>query len=358
MLKFETLTDLSAARLAAHDAIIDVRSPDEFAEDHIPGAVNLPVLSNEERAEVGTIYKQVSAFEARRLGAGLVARNIARHLETTLKDRPQRFRPLVYCWRGGMRSNSMAIMLAAIGWRPVLVEGGYRTWRREVVAALDADAADLPLIVIDGQTGSGKTALLHILAARGEQVLDLEGLAAHRGSVFGPLTGRAQPSQKQFETSLWQTLRGFDPGRPIYIEAESGMVGKRRVPKRVWQSMLDAPRIQIDAPARARAEHLLTAYPDMIADRGKIETALTKLVPHHGHETIAHWRSLADQEAWHAFALALIETHYDAAYNRARKRAQRKVDARLSTASLDDAALGVLAEQVCETGRRLSSAHP
>ncbi len=363
MLNFETITELSAEKLASYDAIIDVRSPAEYTEDHVPGAINLPVLDNEERARVGTIYKQVSPFEARRLGASLVSRNIAAHIETSLKNKPARFRPLVYCWRGGMRSNSMAIILASIGWHPALIEGGYRTWRRSVTAALDNEQADLPLIVIDGQTGSAKTALLHVLEAKGEQVIDLEGLAAHRGSVFGPLTGQDQPSQKHFETWLWDKIRGFDLSRPIFIEAESGLVGKRRIPKRIWLSMRDAPHVRINAPARERAAYLLTAYPDLTDNPGKIETALRQLIPHHGHEQIGNWRAMAEAQDWLQLAHALIEQHYDPAYDRARKRQTLACDAVIECARLDTDGLEDLAERVCETAAGLTAsqrlaAHP
>jgi len=357
MLKFETTTDLDADRLASFDLIIDVRSPSEYAEDHIPGAVNLPVLDDDERARVGTIYKQVSPFEARRLGAALVARNIAHHIDTTLSDQPQRFHPLVYCWRGGMRSNSMAIILASIGWRAALVHGGYKTWRRQVVDALDRDADDLPLIVIDGQTGSAKTEILKILANQGEQVIDLEGVAAHRGSVFGPLTGQEQPGQKSFETTLWDQIRRFDPGRPIYIEAESALVGKCRVPKRIWQSMKVSPRIRIAVDPAERARYLTTAYPDLIENRSKINRALDQLTPHHGHDKIEVWRDLAGRGEWRSLAERLIVEHYDPAYDRSRKRADQTHDLVLDTRRLDPGALADLANRIVEAARQLRRAH-
>lgn len=357
MLKFETITDLTSANLAQYDAIIDVRSPAEFAEDHLPGAINLPVLNNDERAEIGTLYKQVSAFEARRRGAGLVARNIAAHLDAGLKDCPPRYRPLVYCWRGGMRSTSMAVILSAIGWRPALLGGGYRTWRRSVAAALESDDTHLPVILIDGQTGSGKTALLHALQALGEQVIDLEGLAAHRGSVFGPVAGVEQPSQKRFETCLWTELRDLDLSRPVFLEAESRMVGRRRVPERLWAAMRAAPRIHIEASPDDRAGHLLTAYPDLIADRERIDEALDQLIPHHGHEQINAWREQADRGDWLTLARALIISHYDPAYDRARRREtetkQVAQPVRLEAASLSPAGISDLAERVQNAGRAL-----
>ena len=311
--------DLSAVGLERFDAIIDVRSPSEFAEDHLPGAINLPVLDDAERARVGTHYTQISVFEARRMGAALVSRNIARHLETALADKPKQFRPLVYCWRGGMRSQSMALVLASVGWKPVLVEGGYRTWRRQVVEL--QDALVLPrLIVLDGQTGTAKTAILQALSNAGEQVIDLEGLARHRGSIFGDFPGADQPSQKAFETALHAITRSLDPERPVYVEAESRQVGKRRVPPGLWAAMQSAPRLVIHAPVGARAEYLVTAYPDLLADRAKLKDAINGLRPFHAKARIEDWLARADQGAWTDLAAELVTEHYDLAYDRARKR--------------------------------------
>ena len=181
----ETVSDISPETFSRFDAVIDVRSPSEFAKDHLPGAINLPVLNDAERAEVGTIYKQESRFKARRIGATHVARNVARHLETALKDRPNTFSPLIYCWRGGMRSNAMATIFAQVGWRCGVLEGGYKTWRRAVVAALRDNSEPLRIILLDGQTGTAKSEVLRAAANTGLQTLDLEALARHRGSVFG-----------------------------------------------------------------------------------------------------------------------------------------------------------------------------
>ena len=179
-------------RLDDFDEIIDVRSPLEFADDHIPGAVNAPVFSNDERARVGTLYRQ-SPFDATRLGAALAARNIAAHLDTTFADRPQGWRPLIYCWRGGKRSGSMTVMFNMIGWRARQLDGGYKTYRRATLDLLDTLPPTLRLIVLTGPTGSGKTRLLDALAQAGAQTLDLEALAAHRGSLLGAWPGMAQP---------------------------------------------------------------------------------------------------------------------------------------------------------------------
>ncbi|WP_304071685.1 tRNA 2-selenouridine(34) synthase MnmH [Maricaulis maris] len=346
MQRIATTDDLSARGLERFDAIIDVRSPSEYAEDHLPGAINLPVLDDEERARVGTHYTQVSIFEARRMGAAIAARNISRHIAAALADKDKTFKPLVYCWRGGMRSQSMATILAAVGWKTTLVDGGYRTWRRQVVAELDADAP-LPVILIDGQTGTAKTRLLHVLAARGEQVLDLEGLACHRGSIFGDFSDNPQPGQKAFETALWTKIRELDPSRPVYVEAESRSVGRLRVPPRLWNAMQAAPRLEIRAPVAERARYLMTAYPDLPDDPDKLLAAIDGLRRFHARSVIEDWQALAGRGDWQALAAALVTAHYDPAYDRARKRDDAALSRTiLETDGLDDRALGELAGRV------------
>lgn len=320
----ETVTDLSPDNLARYDAVIDVRSPAEFADDHLPGAISLPVLSNAERAEVGTIYKQESPFRANRVGGAIVARNIAHHLETALADRPKGWRPLVYCWRGGMRSNAMATILSSVGWPTGVVKGGYKTWRRQVVEGLDIEDSPLPIRLIDGQTGSGKTALLHAIEGAGGQVIDLEGLANHRGSAFGDIGDGEQPAQRLFESLIWDRLRRFDLSEPVFVEAESALVGKRRVPRRLWRSMLAAPRIEIRVPAKVRAAYLVETYADVIADRERLAAAIQKLKGIQSKETLAEWQALADAGEFAELARQLMERHYDPLYARSRKRRQDK----------------------------------
>ena len=308
--------------LAAFDAVIDVRSPSEFAEDHVPGAVNLPVLDDAERAKVGTIYVQGSRFVARRVGAALVARNVAHHLETALADKPGGFRPLVYCWRGGQRSGSMATILANVGWRTTVLAGGYKTYRRHVQTRLYEDALALRLVLLAGRTGSGKTQLLTALAARGVQTLDLEALAEHRGSVFGDV-GRPQPSQKMFESRLLAALERLDPARPIVVEAEASKIGDRMAPPMLWRAMTAAPQIVLTVPAVVRARHLATQYAHVVADRAAFEAALARLPVHIGRTTLEAWRGLADTRDLEALAAGLIEAHYDPAYDRADRKEGR-----------------------------------
>lgn len=285
-----TLTSLSD--LAAHgfDDIIDVRAPAEYAEDHLPGAISLPVLDDAQRAEVGTIYKQVNPFTARKLGAALVAANAARHLQGPLADKPGGWRPLVYCWRGGQRSGSFAMILGQIGWRVETIAGGYKAWRALVVKALYDTPFPCKVVVLDGNTGSAKTEVLGLLAARGVQVLDLEGLARHRGSLFGGLG--PQPSQKAFDCALAMAMSRLDPGRAVVIEAESSKVGECRLPPEIWKAMQRAPRVAIAAPLSARAEYLTRAYGDLIADTEALAAVIDRLRPAHAAERIAEWQAM------------------------------------------------------------------
>ena len=310
--------DVGLAALARYDAVIDVRSPSEFAEDHLPGAINLPVLNDAERAEVGTVYVQRSKFLARRLGAALVARNIAAHLEGALGERGGSFQPLVYCWRGGQRSTAMTTVMDQVGWPVTRLEGGYQTWRRQVVARLyDADAAPRPrVILLDGLTGSGKTAVLSRLAARGVQSLDLEALAEHRGSLFGA-TGAAQPAQKLFETRLFAALDQLDPEQPIVVEAEASRIGRLTLPSVLWAAMKAAPRLRLRAPLTARVERVLADYAPLEQDAEARDAALRRLPSHHSRETIAAWRALSRAGDLKALVTALMQEHYDPAYRRA-----------------------------------------
>ena len=308
---------LDLETLSRFDEIIDVRSPSEFAEDHIPGAVNLPVLDDAQRAEVGTLYVQKSKFLASRVGAALVARNIAGHLEGHLADKPGRYAPLIYCWRGGNRSGAMATILSRVGWRTAVIKGGYRTYRRDVVARLYDGTFDAPLALLSGPTGSGKTALLAAMAERGAQTLDLEALAAHRGSLFGAEPGRDQPSQKGFESALGAALSQLDPQRPIVVEAESSRIGALTIPPALWRPMTAAPRIELCVPAPARARRLAAGYGDWLNDLEDLKSRVERMPRHHSRAVRDHWMSLASAGEAEAFALALIEAHYDPTYRRA-----------------------------------------
>ena len=339
-----TLTALSDIFTLGFDDIIDVRSPAEFAEDHIPGAISLPVLGDAERAEVGTIYKQVSSFSARKLGAALVARNSAVHLLAGLADKPGGWRPLVYCWRGGQRSGSFATILAQIGWRVETIAGGYKSWRALVVQALYDTPFPCPVLVLDGNTGSAKTEVLNLLPARGVQVIDLEGLARHRGSVFGAMPG-GQPSQKAFEGALALAIGGLDPARPVVIEAESSKVGECRLPPQIWKAMARAPRLAIAASRATRAAYLVRAYGDLIADGARLEGVIGQLRRVHSAGQIAEWQALAGTGDFVALADGLMGTHYDPRYARHRSRLDGVLN-EIAVPGLEPGDLAVLADAV------------
>lgn len=309
-------TIATLADLDAFDTIVDVRSPGEFAEDRIPGAVNCPVLDDDERARVGTMYKQVSPFAARRIGAALVARNIARHIETQFADHPKQWRPLVYCWRGGQRSGAMTIVLRQIGWDARQLDGGYKAFRRTVIADLETLPGTVDLHVVAGLTGSGKSRLLHALARAGAQVLDLEALAAHRGSLLGDLPDAPQPSQKAFETAVRSALRRFDPARPVFVEAESRRIGTLRVPEALIRRMRDAACVRLDADAATRVALLMDEYAHFFAQPERLAAKLDILVPLHGHDTVRRWRGRIDARDWPGLVAGLLEEHYDPAYTR------------------------------------------
>ena len=339
-----TLSALTEIYELGFDDIIDVRAPAEFAEDHIPGAINLPVLSDAERAEVGTIYKQISTFTARKVGAALVARNAALHLEGPLADKTGGWRPLVYCWRGGQRSGSFATILAQVGWRVDTIAGGYKAWRALVVKALYDTPVVAPVVVLDGNTGSAKTAVLALLAARGVQVIDLEGLARHRGSVFGHLPG-GQPSQKAFEAGLALALARLDPTRPVVVEAESSKVGNCRLPPELWKAMVKAPRVAIAAPREARAAYLTRAYRDMVEDAAGLAGVIGQLRGSHAHEVVDGWLKLAEAGDFRGLADGLMAVHYDPRYDKHRARMAVAFE-EITVDSLAEADLPALADRV------------
>ncbi|MBX3605001.1 MAG: tRNA 2-selenouridine(34) synthase MnmH [Piscinibacter sp.] len=307
-------------RLGEFSAVIDARSESEYAEDRLPGAVNWPSLNDAERALVGTEYKQVSPFAARKRGAALVARNIATHIERDAMDKPKDWQPLVYCWRGGQRSGALATVLAQIGFRVHLLEGGYREYRRAVIAALEALPPRLDLRVVCGTTGSGKSRLLQRLETLGVQVLDLERLANHRGSVLGLVPGQPQPGQKQFESRLWDALRRFDPARPVIVESESRKVGDLRVPDQLILRMRAAPCIRLDLALEARVELLLQDYDFFVKDTPAFCARLDALRVLRGHETVNRWQAEARAGGHAQVVRELLVSHYDPVYLQSMKR--------------------------------------
>lgn len=330
------------------DCVIDARSPAEFALDHLPGAINCPVLDDEERRIVGTLYKHEGAFAARRVGGGMVAANLARHLRERFADKPERWKPLVYCWRGGLRSASMTQWMRLVGWDAQQLAGGYKSWRRHVITLLEQLAPQLPLVVICGATGSAKTAVLQALATQGEQVLDLEALARHKGSLLGALPDAEQPSQTAFETGIADVLERISLKRPLFVEGESRRIGRLAVPVPLIDRMRDSRCIEIQASVPARVEYLLRDYaylgqrPDWLAGQ------LGQLKELHGKDTIATWQQQAMQGQLAPLFEALATRHYDPAYAKSqaahfRHWGQRDI---IGTDSLDPQRILLLAKDI------------
>jgi len=305
--------------IASYSDIVDVRTPAEFDEDHVPGAINAPVLSNEERARVGTLHAQSSAFDARKVGAALISRNIASLLEQW-RDRPRDFAPLVYCWRGGQRSRSLAHVMNEIGWRATQLDGGYRAYRRHVVEHLATLPAHYTYRVICGMTGSGKSRMLSALRSEGAQVIDLEALACHRGSLLGDLPNEPQPSQKRFESRLLHALRQLDARSPVFVESESRHIGRVQVPPSMLDAMRAADCVRIDLPLDRRVALLRDEYAHFVDDPSRLAAPLAALVPLHGKAEIEQWSALAQCGDWDTFVRTLLKRHYDPAYGRAIER--------------------------------------
>jgi tRNA 2-selenouridine synthase len=332
------------------DAIIDARTPAEFAEDHIPGAISAPVLYDVERAEVGTLYKQVSAFEAKKVGGALVAKNVAGHVESLWKDNGKDWRPLVYCWRGGKRSGAMAHILREIGWNAQTLPGGYKAYRKWVVQQLEIVPQQFDFQVVHGPTGSGKSRLLAALARSGAQVLDLETLAAHRGSVLGGLPDRSQPSQKMFESLLLKELSALDEARAVYVEGESKKIGQLQVPEALIARMRASACVRLETDTETRVTLLLQEYEFFLENQENLYQQLDCLVSLHGRDKVADWKALAGRGAWREFVARLLTEHYDPAYRRSSHlNFARLPEARVvRIASADEAAFLVAANTLLD----------
>ena len=311
---------VQVAERHAFDTIVDARSPAEYALDHIPGAINCPVLDDDERRIVGTLYQQRGAFEARRVGGAMVAANLARHLRESFAERPAHWKPLVYCWRGGLRSGSMVSWLRLVGWDAQQLAGGYKRWRRHVIDLIGTLAPRLPLVVICGATGSAKTRVLQALAAQGQQVLDLEALACHKGSLLGALPGQAQPSQTAFETRIAEVLEHIDLARPLYIEGESRRIGRLDVPVPLVERMRASPVLEIAAEPAARLAYLLRDYAYLGAQPEWLAQQLGMLKELHGKAVVARWQDWAQRGELPALFAELTALHYDPAYARSQPR--------------------------------------
>lgn len=310
------LRSANVAQLGEFDEIIDVRTPAEFAEDHIPGAINCPVLSDEERVTVGTLYTQVSPFEARKVGAALISKNIAHHLQARFHDRPKSWKPLIYCWRGGQRSGAVNIIFTQIGWASHQLEGGYKAYRRDTLQRLAELPQQFDFRVVCGPTGCGKSRLLKVLAEYGHQVLDLEALASHRGSVLGKLPDQSQPSQKWFDSLLLQAMQQLDPSRPVYVEAESNKIGFITLPDALCRAMYASACLLMEVPLSERVKFLLEDYHFHCAAPEALMAQLEVLKPLYGKGRLEEWAALIKAGQFDALVEQLLTQHYDPAYFR------------------------------------------
>jgi tRNA 2-selenouridine synthase len=313
-----SLTILSAtdvlSQIDTFDTVIDARSEAEFEEDHLPGATNWPTLNTDERKLIGTMYVQVNQFEAKKRGAALAARNIAAHIERNVMAMPRDWRPLAYCWRGGKRSGSLSLILDQIGFRVHMVEGGYKAFRAAVVADIPNKVASLNLVVVCGTTGSGKTRLLHALTTVGAQVLDLEALANHRSSVLGAIPGLAQPSQKRFDTLVWDALRKLDPTKPVFVESESKKVGNVAIPMSVVERMRVSPCLNLTLPKEERVALLMEDYDFFVKDSAHFCQRLDILAAFQGRAVVEAWKDRIRNGHVQQVVSDLLTEHYDPVY--------------------------------------------
>lgn len=306
-------TDLLSL-LDSFDTIIDARSEDEYALDRLPGAVNWPTLGNAERHEVGALYKQVNPFEARKRGAAIAARNIAQHITRDVMDKPRQWRPLTYCWRGGQRSGSLSLVLGQIGFRVTIIEGGYKAFRAAIVADTARLAEAMDFRVVCGTTGSGKTRLLHALQRCGAQVLDLEALAVHRSSVLGAVPGQPQPSQKAFDTRVWDCLRRFDPARPVYVESESRKVGNVAVPEVLMGAIRRGTCLNLVLEDAERVRLLLEDYEYFVHHPETFCLRLDVLTEIRGKAAVDAWKDKVAGGRLADVVQDLLTQHYDPVY--------------------------------------------
>jgi tRNA 2-selenouridine synthase len=312
--------DALIGRFDDFDVVIDARSEDEFALDHLPGAVNWPTLNNAERIQIGMLYKQVNPFEARKRGAAIAARNIAAHIDREVINKTKDWKPLAYCWRGGQRSGALTMVLGQIGFRVTLVEGGYKAFRAAMLQDVDRMVPALRFQVVCGPTGSGKTRLLQALSAQGAQVLDLEALANHRSSVLGAIPGIAQPSQKRFDTLIWDALRHLDPAKPVFVESESKKVGNVSLPSSLVEAMRQSPCLNLQLSDSERVALLMEDYDHLVHDVDFLCDRLAVLIPLRGRGVVEAWMALARSGQLPQVVQDLLTQHYDPAYLQSMQR--------------------------------------
>ena len=340
----------------AYDLVIDARSPREYAEDHIPGAVNLPVVDDAEYAEVGTAHRD-NPHAAYLVGVEYSLRNISRHVRGLINRYDPSARMLVYCFRGGKRSKLWADNLRTIGYPVDVLAGGWKRYRGWVRDSLDALPQRLHLKVLAGATGCGKTRLLQALQAAGQQVLDLEGLASHRGSLIGALPGVQQPPQKFFDSLVLDALRGMDPSRPVWLEAESKKIGNLHLPAALHEAMHRSIPIRLVAPMSERVKLWREDYAHFALDPASMVRLLAPLKPLIGGEELARWQALAAAGEVDTLFERVMTAHYDPCYDRSTKGSYGKLSegAVIELQSLDGQALLQVARDLVRSARSSST---
>ena len=328
------------------DTIIDVRSPSEFAEDHIVGSINCPVLSDLEREKVGTIYKRESTFKAKIIGSSLTARNIAKHIEERFSEYKGSWQPLVYCWRGGQRSKAFAIILSEVGWRTQQLEGGYKEYRNHVLEFMDTIGSKLKIILISGKTGCAKTKILQSIAQQGGQILDLEGLANHKGSLLGKIPNLKQPSQKFFESKLFYQLKQLNLKKEVFLEAESSKIGNIHIPKTIWAKMIVSPRIEIKADIHLRSTFLVKDYEYMCKNPELINPIIFGLRKRLSKKLVDSWKELIDQKKWQKLTRSFLENHYDPSYSSNTIKNDRKIIKEIKAQSFNSSEITKIASSI------------
>ena len=328
------------------DTIIDVRSPLEFAEDHIVGAINCPVLSDLERQKVGTIYKKESSFKAKIIGSSLTAKNIAFHIENKFMEKKGSWQPLIYCWRGGQRSKAFSLVLSEVGWRTNQLKGGYKEYRNQVINFLDNIGPKLKITLISGKTGSAKTKILKSIENEGGQILDLEGLANHKGSLLGKIPDLIQPSQKFFESLIFNKIQKLNLKDKIYIEAESSKIGNIHIPKSIWKKMIKSPRIEISANVELRAKFLVSDYDYMCNDPTLINPIIKGLKNRLSKKLFDEWTNLIDRKKWFDLTKSFLENHYDPSYSSNTIKNDRKVIKKITATSLNNSDIKDIAKRI------------
>ena len=328
------------------DTIIDVRSPLEFAEDHIVGAINCPVLSDLERQKVGTIYKKESSFKAKIIGSSLTAKNIAFHIENNFMEKKGSWQPLIYCWRGGQRSKAFSIVLSEVGWRTNQLKGGYKEYRNQVINFLDNIGPKLKITLISGKTGSAKTKILKSIENEGGQILDLEGLANHKGSLLGKIPDLIQPSQKFFESLIFNKIQNLNLKDKIYIEAESSKIGNIHIPKSIWKKMIKSPRIEISANVELRAKFLVSDYDYMCNNPTLINPIIKGLKNRLSKKLFDEWTNLIDRKKWFDLTKSFLENHYDPSYSSNTIKNDRKVIKKITATSLNYSDIEGIAKKI------------